>query len=104
MRICLWHLGQRLKRVFLNFFVSGRLRMIGPRFVDVRGRPALQLIYGITGTGNASPIAGRAGAAMTKAPAADDASRAAARTASRWLRWGVAFVWLWTGLAVFHPY
>jgi hypothetical protein len=25
-------------------------------------------------------------------------------TPARWLRWGVAFVWLWTGLAVFHPY
>ncbi len=24
--------------------------------------------------------------------------------AARLLRWGVAFVWLWTGLAVFHPY
>jgi hypothetical protein len=23
---------------------------------------------------------------------------------ARWLRWGVAFVWLWTGLAVLHPY
>ncbi len=21
-----------------------------------------------------------------------------------WLRWGIAFVWLWTGLAVLHPY
>jgi hypothetical protein len=41
---------------------------------------------------------------MTKAPSADDASRAAARAASLWLRRGVAFVWLWTGLAVFHPY
>jgi hypothetical protein len=25
-------------------------------------------------------------------------------TPERWLRWGVAFVWLWTGLAVFHPH
>ncbi len=22
---------------------------------------------------------------------------------TRWLRWPLAFVWLWTGLAVFHP-
>jgi hypothetical protein len=27
-----------------------------------------------------------------------------APAASLWLRRGVAFVWLWTGLAVFHPY
>jgi hypothetical protein len=27
-----------------------------------------------------------------------------ADAAVRWLRWGVAFVWLWTGLAVLHPY
>src|SRR5262249_28158041 len=27
-----------------------------------------------------------------------------ALSAARWLRRGVAFVWLWTGLAVFHPY
>jgi hypothetical protein len=25
-------------------------------------------------------------------------------TPERWLRWGVAFVWLWTGLAVVHPH
>jgi uncharacterized membrane protein YphA (DoxX/SURF4 family) len=24
--------------------------------------------------------------------------------AARWLRWGLAFVWLWTGAAVFHPH
>src|SRR4051794_33333724 len=24
--------------------------------------------------------------------------------AARWMRWAVAFVWLWTGLAVLHPY
>jgi DoxX-like protein len=28
----------------------------------------------------------------------------ASRAAARWLRWGVAFVWLWTGLAVLHPH
>jgi hypothetical protein len=27
-----------------------------------------------------------------------------ANDAARFLRWGVAFVWLWTGLAVLHPY
>lgn len=27
-----------------------------------------------------------------------------ADAAARWLRRGVAFVWLWTGLAIFHPY
>jgi hypothetical protein len=37
---------------------------------------------------------------MTLPPAPDDVSRRAAR----WLCRGVAFVWLWTGLAVFHPY
>jgi hypothetical protein len=41
---------------------------------------------------------------MTKAPSAGDAYRRAVASASRWLRWGVAFVWLWTGLAVLHPY
>jgi hypothetical protein len=30
--------------------------------------------------------------------------RRAADAAARWLRAGVAFVWLWTGLAVVHPY
>jgi hypothetical protein len=39
---------------------------------------------------------------MTFPPTEDD--RRAAMKAARWLRWGVAFVWLWTGLAVFHPY
>jgi DoxX-like family len=27
-----------------------------------------------------------------------------AETAAHWLRWGVAFVWLWTGFAVLHPH
>jgi hypothetical protein len=37
-------------------------------------------------------------------PAANDAARRAADDAARWLRRGVAFVWLWTGLAVLHPH
>jgi DoxX-like family len=36
-------------------------------------------------------------------PPTDDDRRSAA-DAARWLRRGVAFVWLWTGLAVLHPY
>jgi hypothetical protein len=35
----LWHLGQRLKRDFLNFLVNGRLRMIGPRFGKAQDGP-----------------------------------------------------------------
>jgi hypothetical protein len=39
---------------------------------------------------------------MTAPPTQD--VRLNALSAARWLRWGVAFVWLWTGFAVLHPY
>jgi uncharacterized membrane protein YphA (DoxX/SURF4 family) len=39
---------------------------------------------------------------MTSLPT--DKARRSADNAARWLRWGVAFVWLWTGLAVLHPH
>ena len=42
--------------------------------------------------------------AMTVPSPANDAPRRAAAQASRWLCLGVAYVWLWTGLAVFHPH
>jgi DoxX-like family len=35
---------------------------------------------------------------------ADHAARKSAVSGARWLRRGVAFVWLWTGLAVLHPH
>jgi hypothetical protein len=41
---------------------------------------------------------------MTTPGPADDASRRPALLAAAWLRWAVAFVWLWTGIAVLHPY